>query len=696
MVVRMITWFYAFVFVLSVALLGTVLLKNKRVDTTLLLATLLICANCFGRYLQASAKTLETAVVANRFIYLGACYIPLLMVIFLTRLCEFKMPKFLKAGLIAFSTIIFGCSLTVGHSTIYYRSMELKQAGGYSYLAKEYGPAHHLFVAMMLLYGVIMAFYITYTWVKRKKIAVRTTMTISLLGFVVFSMYILEQLLKINFSLLTLGYLAGITFLIRYYERLTWYDMSSNIASSIENRNNYAYLMLDDKFLYVNANSLMKELYPEIEGWQVDCAIPESDTQLYREVVAPVVKQTGDNASGSYVNVKDKYFLVEVRKISCGKKNQSGYLIELADRTLEKKYYNAVEEYNSRLQGAVEEQTVELKVQQDKIKNLFLQTVAALSEAVDAKDRYTSGHSRRVAEYARMIAERMGKSKTEQEEVFQAGLLHDVGKIRVPAEIINKPGRLTDEEFAFIKIHPVTGYHILHEVSEDTLIAISAKYHHERYDGKGYPNGLIGEKIPEIARILGVADSYDAMTSNRSYRDALPQSVVREEIEKGKGTQFDPQIADIMLQMIDEDKEYTMRQRDDLKKRILSIDDEPMNNKIVARIMKDEPRYEIVSATSGMQALELLEEQCFDLILLDMMMPEMDGLETLKRIRQKSQIPVVIMTADKTLDTSVEFAKFDCDDYLTKPLQPLLLKEVIHNMTENEKKLYSELAGETV
>ena len=692
----MITWIYAFVFGLSLALLGIVLLKYKRVDTTLLMAALLICVNCFGRYLQSTAETLETAILANRFIYLGACYIPLLMVMLLTSLCEFRMPRLLLAGLVTVSTAIFGCSMTVGHSTIFYRTMELKQAEGYRYLAKVYGPAHHMFVAMMVLYGGIMAFYITYTWVKRKKIAVRTTLTISLLGFAVFSMYILEQVLKINFSLLTLGYLAGIAFLIRYYERLTLYDMSANIASSIEHRNNYAYLMLDDKFLYVNANTLMKELYPEIEDWQVDRAVPETDTQLYREVVAPVIEQRIERVEGYYVKKQEKYYLIEVRKIPCGRKNRFGYLIELADRTIEKKYYNAVEEYNSRLKEAVEEQTVELKLQQERIKNLFLQTVAALSEAVDAKDRYTSGHSRRVAEYARRIAERMGKSEREQEEIFQAGLLHDVGKIRVPAEIINKPGKLTEEEFALIKIHPVTGYHILHEVSEDTLIAISAKYHHERYDGKGYPNGLIGENIPEIARILGVADSYDAMTSNRSYRDALPQEVVRKEIENGKGSQFDPQIADIMLQMIDEDTEYRMRQQDDRKKRILSIDDEAMNNKIVARIMKDEPMYEVMPATSGAQALEFLEEQNFDLILLDLMMPEMDGLETLKRIRQKWQIPVVIMTADKTLDTSVEFAKFGCDDYLTKPLQPLLLKEVVHNMIENERTLYSELKEKTV
>lgn len=343
---------------------------------------------------------------------------------------------------------------------------------------------------------------------------------------------------------------------------------------------------------------------------------------------------------------------------------------------------NELETLRGQLESKIDKQTDELIKQQKEIKNLFIQTVTALSEAVDAKDRYTSGHSRRVAEYSRMIAERMGKSKEEQEEIYRAGLLHDIGKIRIPVEIINKTSRLTDEEYNIIKIHPVTGYNILRGISGSKLIALCAKYHHERYDGKGYPNGLVGEKIPEAARILGVADSYDAMTSNRSYRNALPQAVVRGEIEKGRGTQFDPHIADIMLEMIDEDKYYIMKQADEMHHRVLTVDDEIINNKVIARIMSDEPAYEIVSVCSGKDALRALARQSFDLILLDVKMPEMDGFETLKAIREQYDTPVVLMTADKDLETAAAFADLGCDDYITKPFLPLLIKEVIHNMTE--------------
>ena len=188
---------------------------------------------------------------------------------------------------------------------------------------------------------------------------------------------------------------------------------------------------------------------------------------------------------------------------------------------------------------------------------LSMNVVESLAAAIDAKDTYTNGHSGRVAEYSREISRRYGYSEKKQEEIFMMGLLHDVGKIGIPDAVINKPGKLTPEEYEIIKTHPATGAHILSKTTEIPRMALGAHWHHERYDGKGYPDGLSGDGIPEEARIIAVADSYDAMTSRRSYRDMLPQEVVREEIEKGKGTQFDPKFADIMLKMIDEDKDYT-------------------------------------------------------------------------------------------------------------------------------------------
>lgn len=201
---------------------------------------------------------------------------------------------------------------------------------------------------------------------------------------------------------------------------------------------------------------------------------------------------------------------------------------------------------------------VEKKTEENE--KLFIHVVCSLAEAIDAKDTYTNGHSGRVAEYSREIARRYGYSEKEQGNIYMMGILHDVGKIGVPDEVINKNGKLTDEEFAMIKKHPGMGAKILSNIKEMPSLVTGARWHHERYGGGGYPDGLSGNDIPEEARIITVADAYDAMSSRRSYRDVLPQEVVRGEIEKGKGTQFDPQFADIMLGMIDEDTEYKMRE----------------------------------------------------------------------------------------------------------------------------------------
>ena len=212
------------------------------------------------------------------------------------------------------------------------------------------------------------------------------------------------------------------------------------------------------------------------------------------------------------------------------------------------------------LQHEVELQTAEIIEQQEKLRQMTYQITEALTGAIDAKDTYTSGHSFRVATYAREIAGRFGYSTADQEIVFITGMLHDVGKIGVPNAIINKPGKLTDEEYEVMKSHPAIGAQILEKITTIPHIATGAHWHHERYDGRGYPDGLSGKDIPEIARIIGVADAYDAMSSKRSYRDPLPQTVVRSEIETGSGTQFDPVFAGIMLKMIDGDTEYKMRE----------------------------------------------------------------------------------------------------------------------------------------
>ena len=193
-----------------------------------------------------------------------------------------------------------------------------------------------------------------------------------------------------------------------------------------------------------------------------------------------------------------------------------------------------------------------LRGQRQMYKDLVGQALRTVANTVDAKDPYTNGHSIRVAIYAREITRRLGYSENDQESVYYIALLHDIGKIAVPDHILKKPGSLTPEERAVVQMHPPWGGEILRDFTALKYIDDGARYHHERYDGKGYCEGLAGEDIPLIGRIVCVADSYDAMASDRYYRGALSKEKILEEFERCSGTQFDPRIAAVMIDMIRE------------------------------------------------------------------------------------------------------------------------------------------------
>lgn len=184
------------------------------------------------------------------------------------------------------------------------------------------------------------------------------------------------------------------------------------------------------------------------------------------------------------------------------------------------------------------------------IQEMALQTIMTIANTIDAKDTYTKGHSRRVSEYSAAIASELGMSDSEIHDIRSIALLHDIGKIGIPDSVLNKPGRLTDEEFGLMKLHTVRGAEILKDINMIPGIAVGAKYHHERYNGTGYPEGIAGEDIPFIARIIAVADAYDAMNSNRIYRKHLDEEKIIDELEKCSGTQFDPDIAAVFIKIL--------------------------------------------------------------------------------------------------------------------------------------------------
>lgn len=285
---------------------------------------------------------------------------------------------------------------------------------------------------------------------------------------------------------------------------------------------------------------------PEMDGFQTMLAIRENEAAAD----IPVIFLTADDDS----NTEKKG--LEIGAVDFIKKPFVPEVLLLRVR-----HSIDLNRLQADLEHEVQKKTQEITAQHEKLERISMQIVTALSGAVDAKDTYTNGHSLRVAEYSKKIVCRAGLSRETQDDIYMMGLLHDVGKIGVPDAIINKPMKLTEDEFRIMKNHPVMGGKILENIKDFPKLIIGARWHHERYDGKGYPDGIAGEEIPLEARIIAIADAYDAMTSRRSYRNVLPQETVRTEIEQGKGTQFDPGMTEIVLDMIDEDIDYQMREK---------------------------------------------------------------------------------------------------------------------------------------
>lgn len=203
------------------------------------------------------------------------------------------------------------------------------------------------------------------------------------------------------------------------------------------------------------------------------------------------------------------------------------------------------------MQRTMLKQKLELEYAKKQIK-MSNETILSIARTVDAKDSNTSQHSYRVSEYSVAIAKRLGFSDEKCENLRKMALLHDIGKIGIPDAILNKPAKLTDEEYKIMKTHVTLGADILKDFTLIDNVNIGALYHHEKYDGTGYCYGLKGEDIPIEARIIGIADAFDAMTANRVYRKQLDIDYVTNELKRCSGTQFDPKLVKIMLSLMDE------------------------------------------------------------------------------------------------------------------------------------------------
>lgn len=660
----------------------------KYYDTNISIIFVLVPIINLGYDFLAHSKDVSSAIIALKITYLG-CFLVFFVTMCMLNFCDIKITKLLKVSFGFINTGLFILSLTIGYKKFFYRGLSMVEKDGQFTLVKDYGPVHTVFVWIMAAYIFVWAGIVFYSLLKKKQIPklilylLLATSVIAAIG------YITKNYFPIDPNPAT--YLFAQVVYLFIIRRMTLYQVGETVVESMVRSGDTGFISIDFKQRFLGANDTAKKIFPVLKDMPIDGKL--SDVLGLNESIQNWIDGFEENNMNNMfqytvqgANGPEKFYQVKINYLYDGKRKR-GYQIFVKDDTLNQQYIALIDNYNNELIKRVDERSKgiieaegKLRESLKRIENINMNIIRSLSFTIDAKDRYTSGHSKRVADYAVMLADRMGKSERDKTIVYYAGLLHDVGKIRVPEDVINKPGKLSEEEFDSIRIHTVSGYDILLDIHDDERIVYGAKYHHEKYDGSGYPNGLAGDNIPEIARIIAVADAYDAMASDRSYRNALPQDVVRKEIEKGKGKQFDPEIADLMLQIIDEDKDYNLRQKKDMKRRILIVDDDPVNITFVKGILGDMEDTLFFAAQTEKEALEVLKETEVDLIMLDLIMPDIDGFTLFKEIRAMSDIPVILMTADKSLETVTKIHELHIEDYLTKPLDMAITHEAVHGL----------------
>lgn len=549
----MITALYLVTFIITLSMTEYYLVRNPKVDNLFVCFGIALILNSGGRFLLAVSSSLDMALFSQKLIYIGNCYCPFLLIHLLTRMCGVKVPRSLTWSLFIFATTVFCLAMTIGISPIYYKSVSLAHTDGYSYLEKVYAPTHFLNTALMLVYAALILFYLIYSIKKSSTVSTRTVSVMCLLGIAVAGTYILQRIVHTNISYLSIGYLIGSILMVNIAERINMFDMSSNIAASVDRLKEYGYIELDRKFRYIGANDYAKELFPEISAsWHVDRPVPQSDSFLYDDIINWAFESSPKSKT---VHFDERYFDVTVRSIAYGKRRKVGYIIELIDRTSENNYLNTIKNYNWDLKKEVAAKTADIS----HIKDMLVLGMAAM---VESRDNSTGGHIKRTSAVIDIYSKRLlpyCEDLCINAEFLQmlskAAPMHDLGKIAIADSILQKQGRYTDEEYNQMKRHAAEGAaiveNILRGVENDEFIELArnvAHYHHEKWDGSGYPEGRAGEDIPLEARMMALADVFDALVSKRCYKEAYSYDTAFGIIQDSLGTHFDPFLGKVFLE----------------------------------------------------------------------------------------------------------------------------------------------------
>ena len=545
-----------------------VLFSRRGTNTLEILISVCIMISNAGYFILSCSRNIEEAVLANALAYIGGIFLPLLIVYILIDYSDSKVPTWFSIVILVVNIIVF-LSVLMTDRFPYFYSTILFQAGDPSGLIKEPGSVYYIRYIILAVEVGLAAFFTILTYLGKRNASFRLMVTYAGSLFGVLLVYLARRIFDMKYDLVPFFYLVCTMILDYVVARSTIYNVNLSVQEKIDELSTFGYIVFDRKFRYVGSNTVSEKFFPEIKNARIDSKIIAKDYAL--KDLLKWVNQTaleaadGKKAKSKYkksVVINDRnpserrYLECEMSLIHFGFENHvSGYLVEITDATEQHNMIESMSFKGESLKREVERQT-------KKAKSMQMSTILGMAAMIESRDNSTGGHINRTSACVALFVEHLRKlddynmSENYWDAVINAAPLHDLGKIAVDDAILRKPSGLTEEEYDKMKIHAAYGAQIMNKVLEDVddkefvrVAANVAHYHHEKYNGTGYPDRLRGENIPFEARIMALADVFDALASRRYYKEPMSYDEAFEIIRSELGHHFDPHLGRIFVSL---------------------------------------------------------------------------------------------------------------------------------------------------
>lgn len=503
--------------------------------------------SCVGHLFLALSTNVGEAILANKMNYVAAVFLPMFTFNAVVAVCGIRVPSWASLFLYLMSFLIFGLSATVGFSDIYYTSIEYVQTYGVGNYVATYGPGHTLFNIMLVGYVVANVSLIIFSFAKKKNVSYKSLIALSLIEVVSIGSFVLARFMETDTLIMPAVYVFDQFALLYICFRVRYYDITQNVVNALEENNTDGYISVFSDFHFLGANKIAYGFFQELRRCRVDKVMSNNS-----EMELLLINWIKDFESGKKIEYKEvsrgkRHYKLSLKVLRFAVQ-KAAYLFKVEDDTEIYNYVRMLGNSNSRLESLAKTNATQIHAIQE-------QMVVGMANMVESRDSNTGGHIKRTSQVVAILVDELRKDPDSNysdkfyDALIKSAPMHDLGKIAIDDAILRKPGRFTPEEYEIMKTHPSQGAaiveNLLSQIEDPSFVQIArnvAWFHHEHFNGKGYPNGLRGAEIPFEARVMAVADVYDALVSKRCYKDKFSFEKAYDIIIEGMGSQFDPSL----------------------------------------------------------------------------------------------------------------------------------------------------------